>query len=106
MFPGEAGVRNRVKEDKLNADDYAELMIARMEGRGSLTFSRAHLEKVTDLGVDEMVDYLSRLLFATPVSPEYRQPLVNFLNNSEGSSLSRVKELTVALMQSPQYQVC
>ena len=95
-----------MNEDKLNADDYAELMIARMEKRGNLTVSRAQLERMADMGVDEMVDHLSRLLFATPVSPEYRQPLVNFLNNAEGRSLSRVKELTVALMQSPQYQVC
>ena len=95
-----------MNEDKLNADDYAELMIARMEERGSLTVSRAQLERMADMGVEKMVDHLSGLFFATSISSEYRRPLVNFLNNGEGRSISRVKELAVALLQSPQYQVC
>ena len=94
-----------MNEDKLNADDYAELMIARMEERGSLTVSRAQLERMADMGVEKMVDHLSGLFFATSISSEYRRPLVNFLNNGEGRSISRVKELAVALLQSPQYQV-
>jgi len=99
-------VLRKINEDNLNADEYAELMIARMEGRGSLTVSRAQLDRVADMSVEKMIDHLTRLLFANPVSPEYRQTLVNFLNDGERRSISRVRELIIALLQSSQYQVC
>jgi uncharacterized protein (DUF1800 family) len=96
-----------IEEENLNADDYAELMVARLNGHANLTVSEEHWDRLAETtrigaGFAELAERFS----PNPVSAEFVNRITNHYKNGSCSPRHRLKEIVSTLLQSPQYQLC
>jgi uncharacterized protein (DUF1800 family) len=96
-----------LEEENLNADDYAELMVARLEGRGNLTLTKDHWARY--FGSRDSATSVSRLagdLLSQPITEAFADALGRHRWTPGSASSETMRNVMAALLQSPQYQLC
>jgi uncharacterized protein (DUF1800 family) len=97
---------NPLDETRLNADQKIMLTTARSEGRGNVNVTPKRIQNVVVMSNPELADhFLSFFLPGTP-NPTYRAEMIDYLQNSTGQRAELIREVVVALLQSPMYHVC
>ncbi|MFT3870020.1 MAG: DUF1800 domain-containing protein [Nibricoccus sp.] len=96
-----------INEANLNADEQAELTAARAEGRVHFTVEPERLKTISGGNPKEATDSILQTFL--PVAPvdEFRAQLRNFIAaGSPNQRNDRVRNAIIALLQSPEYQLC
>ncbi len=93
-----------INEDKINADDRVALDAARAEGHDRFTVDDARLESFAALGVDGMVDRFVTYFLPSPAHDAFRGALREFL--ADNPDTRRIREAAIAVLQTPEYQLC
>jgi len=94
-------------EDNLNADERLELTAARDAGRGRFTVDDERIRDLASLGARGVADRLCDFFLPVAVTPAYRAALVEHLETGPRPEFEeRVRRATIALLQSPEYQLC
>jgi uncharacterized protein (DUF1800 family) len=99
-----------IDEKALNADELIELVAARTNGSENFTVGEQHaLAGLAQLDPSEAASQLIDDFIAVPVAPEFKTSVQHFIAGANGDPkqrLRRVQRATVALLQSPEYQLC
>ena len=95
-----------VRGDRLNADDYAELMVARLEGRDRLSVDSKNLQSLLAPPDDKVIDRITRYFLANRVDQRYLRNLKGYLREGEGDRGERLRTIVITILQSPQYNLC
>lgn len=94
-------------EDTLNADERLELTAARDAGRSRFTVDDERIRDLASLGARGIADRLCDFFLPVAVSPAYRAAVVDYLETGPREEFEeRVRRATIALLQSPEYQLC
>jgi uncharacterized protein (DUF1800 family) len=94
-------------DSRLNADELVDIVAARAEGRGNFTVTDEHLLGLTSQAPGAIVERFTKYFLPGAVSAEYRTALSAFLTESAGPvPAPRVRDAAVAVLQSPEYQLC
>lgn len=91
-------------EDQMNADEKAALKAARESGHTRFTVDNEFLRTFDASGVDATADRLIARFLAAEPDKEYRAALRGFLKG--GPLLPRLRGATIALLETPEYQLC
>jgi len=97
---------NPPNERGLTADLLAKLGQARAAGHGVLAVSNERLNSLTSKPDDELADTLLNYYLAGKTHEAYRSDIVDYLQNDQGQRLELVRDVAMALFQSPEYHVC
>lgn len=100
---------NPIREEALNADERQELAAARGEGATTFSVPDAELAPYAKLEPAAATDRLLANFLALPVAPEFREGVRQFLatdRTDESQQMRRLRRAFVALLQSPEYQLC
>jgi len=100
------GLFSPIDEHSLNADELRHLQKHHKNSRMSLTVSEEKINRVAALDDEEMVDHLVKYLLSGSTNTQLRAAFIHFLQEKQGNRTERVRDLLIALMQSPQYQLC
>jgi uncharacterized protein (DUF1800 family) len=97
-----------VKETALDDDPNAMMSMstARSPARGTAYVTPERLRSIAALSDPELADHLLGFFLPGPPDPAYRAAILDYLQNTTGSRPDLVKDVTVALLQSPLYQLC
>jgi uncharacterized protein (DUF1800 family) len=99
-----------IEEKNLNADELIELVAARSHGAKNFTVGEQHpLAELSKLEPAEIARQLVRNFISGPVTADVQSSLRQFLAAAPADPkqrLRRVQRATVALLQSPEYQLC
>jgi len=90
----------------LTADQQIKLKAARAAGHGAITVDNTRLQNLADKSDDELTDALLNFFLAGEVTTDYRNAILDYLQNDQGARLELVREVAVALFQSPEYHLC
>lgn len=93
-------------EDRLNADERLELATARDAGPRRFTVDEERLAGFAALGSAGVADRLCTFFLPGQVDAAYRGALVAFLASASTDFEDRVRRATIAVLQSPEYQLC
>ncbi|MCU0792340.1 MAG: DUF1800 domain-containing protein [Opitutaceae bacterium] len=94
-------------EERLNADEKLELAVARDAGRSRFTVDEDRIRAFTSLGPEGVADRLCDFFLPVRVSDDYRRTLVDYLSRGPASDFEdRARRATIAILQSPEYQLC
>jgi uncharacterized protein (DUF1800 family) len=94
-------------EDRLNADERLELMAARDAGLSRFTVDEERLRAFTALGPQGIADRLCDYFLPVRVTNAYRSTLINYLDKGrEDDFEAQARRATIAVLQSPEYQLC
>lgn len=93
--------------DRLNADERLEIEAARDSGHGRFTVDEERIRAFTALGPQGITDRLCDFFLPVRVTPEYRATLVEYLEKDlAGDFEAQARQATIAVLQSPEYQLC
>ena len=95
-----------MSRESLNADEVNRLQKDRFKSEWSLSISEEKINRVAALEDEEMIDHLTKYLLSGSNHRHIRSLLLNYLQNSRGNRNWNVRNLLIALLQSPQYQLC
>lgn len=95
-----------VDEKRLNADEQSALRTAREKGRVNLFVSRDRLRQLAQTDPEIIADRFTQFFLPRPASPEYRQTLVAYLADGPGNRADRIRTAAMAMLQSPEYNLC
>jgi uncharacterized protein (DUF1800 family) len=94
-------------ENQLNADDRLELLAARDAGLSRFTVDEERIRAFTALGPDGIADRLCDYFLPVRVSAAYRAALVDYLAAGPDDEFeTRARQAAIAVLQSPEYQLC
>ncbi len=93
-------------EDRLNADDYAELMAARLENRGEITVTDGMINGIAGMQDEAMADHFINYFFPDFDSDHFRKTLIQYLKQNSANRTDKIRTMVTVLLQSPQYQLC
>jgi len=93
-----------LNEETLNADDLQELLLARAEGLDNLIFTPERIEGLAAKSDDELLATCFEYLLAEPPAAEVRAVYRRHLGGRRRNEL--VRELLMALLESPSYHLC
>ncbi|MCX6936427.1 MAG: DUF1800 family protein [Verrucomicrobia bacterium] len=94
-------------EDRLNADDRLELEGARDAGHSRFTVDDERIRTFASLGAPGIAERLCDFFLPVRVTPEYRATLTQFLTaSSPAEAEAKARRATIAILQSPEYQLC
>ncbi|MGF1450414.1 MAG: DUF1800 family protein [Opitutales bacterium] len=91
--------------ERLNADEQFELEVAAANGRDRLTVTPERLTPLLKLDPSSQVDWLVRYFLAGEPDPAFASTLQGHLEGSRDREAA-LEEVLIALLQSPQYQLC
>ncbi|MBE7540453.1 MAG: DUF1800 domain-containing protein [Opitutaceae bacterium] len=91
-------------EDRINADDKAALKAARAAGYSRFTVDEDYLRKFEAPDVDATVNRLAARFLPTVPDKEYHAALRSFLKGPSG--VGRIRGATIAILETPEYQLC
>jgi len=94
------------KETAPDDDPQAMMSMARAQAHGTSYVSSERLQSIVVLSNPELSDHLLSFFLPGPPDPAYRAAMLDYLQNTAGSRQDLVKDVTVALLQSPRYQLC
>lgn len=98
---------NPLEEDRLNADEQLELAVARDAGNNRFTVDEERIRAFTSLGPEGIADRLCDFFLPGSVSPAYRTTLVEYLKRGVNEDFeAQARRATIAVLQSPEYQLC
>jgi uncharacterized protein (DUF1800 family) len=99
-----------IEEKNLNADELIDLVAARSNGIENFTVTEQHpLAALAELPPGEATASLLRNFVGESVTSEFTASVEQFIASANAEPLQklrRLKRATVALLQSPEYQVC
>jgi uncharacterized protein (DUF1800 family) len=99
-----------IEEKALNADELIELVAARTNGSQNFTVGEQHpLARIAELDPGEAATRLVTDFIAVSVAPDFKTDVQQFIAASTPDPAQRWRRLqraTVALLQSPEYQLC
>lgn len=96
-------------ETQLNADEARDVAAARAAGRQHFAVTDERLAQLAERSPEAIVQRFTEFFLPLPVAPAYRAALHDHLaaGQREGRvAPDRVRSATVALLQSPEYQLC
>ena len=98
---------NPINEANLNADELVEIVAARAEGKDRFVVDAGRLAPFAGLTVEEAATrFLNTFLPGAP-SVAYRDEVIAFLKDGSPKQLTqRIRNTAIALLQSPEYQLC
>lgn len=92
---------------KLNADEYVEVMAAEVNGRGRFAVPPERLSGLLALPPAERLDRLASWFLAAPLDSPVRQTLLDYLAAGPAADQAdRTRDVVVTLLQSPSYHLC
>ncbi len=91
-------------EDRMNADEKAALKAAREAGHTRFEVADEFLRTITGSSVDATVDRMIARFLPSEPDKEYRAALRSFLKGEP--HLPRLRGATIALLETPEYQLC
>lgn len=95
-----------IDEERLNADERTALQAARARGRVELAVSRERLRQLGETEPELIADRFVQFFLPRPPSPGYRDALVNYLKEGPGTRADRIHTAAMAMLQSPEYNLC
>ncbi len=95
-------------EQRLNADEKLDLEAARDAGRRRFTVDEERITAFTALGPQGIADRLCDFFLPGRVDDGYRAALVDYLSSARDAAAfeDRARRATIAVLQSPEYQLC
>jgi uncharacterized protein (DUF1800 family) len=95
-------------EDRLNADEKLELAVARENGADRFTVDSERIRAFTVLGPAGVADRLCDYFLPGRVDAGYRDAIADYLKASEDEDdfSGRTRRAAIAVLQSPEYQLC
>lgn len=97
---------NPVNERALPADQQMKLKAARDAGHGAIAMDNARLQNLAAKTDSELTDAMLSFFLAGEPTEEYRRSIVDYLQTTQGPRLEVVRDVAVALFQSPEYHLC
>ncbi len=97
---------NPLNERGLPADQQMKLKAARDAGRGSITMDNVRLQNLAEKSDGELTDAMLSYFLAGEPTDAYRRSILDYLQTTPGSRLQVVRDVAVALFQSPEYHLC
>jgi uncharacterized protein (DUF1800 family) len=101
---------NPIEEKNLNADELIDLVAARTNGIVNFVVGENHpVTTLADLPPAEAVEHLIRSFLPSDVGEDFKASVQQFIaaaNSAPPQKLRRLQRATVALLQSPDYQLC
>ena len=94
-----------LEEDNLNADDYAELMSARLENRGEITVTEEMIKGIAGMQDEAMVNHFIKYFLPDFDHDQFRITLIKFLNQGSANKTEKIRNMVSVLLQSPPYQL-
>ncbi len=98
-----------INEDNLNADEQVEVVAARAQGIGTFTVTDERLDKMLQsMNPDQITARFLDYFLPVKVSEAFRANVRSFLadETDEAKRLVRLRNTTITLLQSPEYQLC
>lgn len=97
-----------INEARLNADEQRAIAAARASGRGAFAVDRRWFEPYAGRDPEETAAALLRKLLPGPAAGAYRQSVAGMLRGGRwrGTAAFSVRNATVALLETPDYQLC
>lgn len=93
--------------ERLNADEKLDLAAAIDAGHSRFAVDEERIQTFTSLGAQGIADRLCDYFLPYPVTPDYRAALVGYLEKSPAADFAeQARRATVAVLQSPEYQLC
>jgi uncharacterized protein (DUF1800 family) len=98
---------NPINEANLNADEQVEIVAARADGKDRFVVDSERLKPFAGLSAEEAATRFLDTYLPGTVAPAYRQEVTAFLKDANAAQLTqRVRNAAIALLQSPEYQLC
>jgi hypothetical protein len=99
---------NFVDEAKLNADDQAALADARATGDVHLYVSKDRLSRLVDSSAEAIAERFSQYFLPLQPASEFASTLRDHIAAARtvDEKIARVRTAAVAVLQSPEYQLC
>lgn len=98
---------NPINEANLNADEQVEIVAARAEGKDRFVVDSEHLKPFAGLSAEQAADRFLDTFLPGATAPAYRDEVTAFLKDGGSKQLTqRIRNAAIALLQSPEYQLC
>jgi uncharacterized protein (DUF1800 family) len=98
-----------LNEANLNADEWLEIAAARTTGRDRFTVPESRIARLASLEPEAAVSQLEGELLALPAGPGFRSTLGGFIaaaGPNPRERFRRTRRALIALLESPEYQLC
>ncbi len=95
-----------VNERALTADLQMKLQAARAAGHGAIAMDNTRLQALADKSDDDLADSLLDFFLAGETTTAYRADILDYLKNDQAARIELVRDVAVALFQSPAYHLC
>ncbi|WOO40017.1 DUF1800 domain-containing protein [Rubellicoccus peritrichatus] len=95
----------KINEENLNADEYVDLQAARANGRDAFVVTEDRLSGLTEESPEFIAEHFSRYFLPNPTGKRFQRTLTDYLKKSKKNYLSGIKDVAIAVLQSPQYQL-
>lgn len=93
-------------ESRLNADEQQAVAAARAEGLTTFAVDRASLDQYAGLAPAEVAARLTRDLLPLPAGDDFRRALVAALRGPPAQEEARRRNAIIAILETPDYQLC
>ena len=93
-------------ESRLNADEQQAVAAARAEGLTTFAVDRAFLDQYAGLAPAEVAARLTRDLLPLPIDGDFRRALVAALRGPPAQEEARLRNAIIAILETPDYQLC
>lgn len=97
-------------EGALNQDEWMAIQAAAALGRGTFVVDDARFSRLADAAPEAAAAHLAESLLSVPPAPAFTATLAGFIAGppaaGPGERLRRLRRAAVALLESPEYQLC
>ena len=97
---------NPTNTRNLTADLQGKLLAAQQAGHGEITMDNTRLQKLADKSDEEIASALLNYYLAGEATEAYRADILDYMKNNQGQRIELVRDVVVALFQSPSYHLC
>lgn len=93
-------------ENNLNGDELRALKATRANGQVQLVVSRKRLSQMAEAEPEAIARRLTDFFLAQRVPAAYRHTLAKYLADASGDRVERLQTVAMAILQSPEYNLC
>jgi len=97
---------NPFNERNLTADLQMKLQAARQAGHGAINMDNTRLQSLADKSDEEIAKQLLNYYLAGEATDAYQRDILDYMQNDQGPRVGLVRDVAVALFQSPAYHLC
>jgi uncharacterized protein (DUF1800 family) len=90
----------------LTADLQAKLDAAQLAGHGAIAVDNARLQNLAAKTNEEIATQLLTYFLAGEATDAYRRDILDYMKNDQGPRVELVRDVAIALFQSPAYHLC